>query len=190
MVAPAVVALIVIVVIAVILYVITLALFIATGEQLSGTDRQALLAAGAMIGLAIPIIIVGAIFGLMHFSQLYAGRKKPAYMWLFIILSSLGAILVFIASVIGWVYGGRLDGTQKRNVQAASALSVIGAALFVVAFIMMLIIVKQQLPKETRNKINEARSKGEGYDYTYDDRRAVRRGLLRSLQSSKAASAP
>lgn len=189
MVAPAVVALIVIVALAVLLYIITLALFIATAEQLEGTDKQSLLAAGAMIGIAIPFIIVGAIFGFMHFSQLYVGKKKPAFMWLFIILSGLGAVLVFIASVIGWVYGGRLEGTKKRNVQAASALAIIGAAFFVVAFIMMLIIVKQQLPKETRKKISDARVAGKSYDYTAEDKRAVRSGLLRSLRSSKKEAA-
>ena len=90
MVAPAVIALIVIVVIAIILYVITLALFIATANQLSGTDRSSLLAAGAMIGISIPFIIVGAIFGILHFNQMYAGKRNNAYMWLFIILSALG----------------------------------------------------------------------------------------------------
>jgi hypothetical protein len=182
MVAPAAVALIVIVVIAVILYVITLALFIATANQLDGSDKRTLLAAGAMIGISIPFVIVGAIFGLLHFGQLYAGKKNAAYMWLFIILSGLAAILIFIASVIGFVYGGRLDGAQKRNVQAASALSIIGAAFFVVAFIMMLLLAKRQIPEETRDKIAAAKRSGESYKYTSEDKKAVRSGLIRSLK--------
>jgi len=187
MVAPAAAALVVIVVIAIILYVITLVLYVTTANQLEGTDRQSLLAAGAMIGISIPLIVVGAIFGLLHFSQLYVGKKNPAYMWLFIIMSSLAAILVFIASVIGWVYGGRLDGTQKRNIQAASAMSIIGAAFFVVAFVMMLILAKRHVPKDTREKIKAAKREGGSYDYSHDDKAAVRRGLLRSLKSSKTS---
>jgi hypothetical protein len=187
MVAPAVIALIVIVVIAVLLYVITLALFIATANQLSGSDRSSLLAAGAMIGISIPFIVVGAIFGLLHFGQLYAGNKKPIYMWLFIVLSALGGTLVLIASIIGWVLGGRLSGDQKRNVQAASALSIIGGAFFVVAFIMMLIIVKQKIPEETKAKIKAAKAKGESYQYTTEDKAAIRRGVLSTLRRKQPA---
>lgn len=185
MVAPAAAVLIVIVVIALILYVITLALFIATANQLDGSDKSSLLAAGAMIGISIPFIIVGAIFGLLHFGQLHAGKKNSLYMWLFIILSGLGALMVFIASIIGWVYGGKLDGSQKRNVQAAAALSLVGAALFIVAFIMMLILAKRQIPQDTRDKIKAAKRDGKSYEYSAEDKKAIRGGLMRSVQSSR-----
>jgi hypothetical protein len=185
MVAPAAVALIVIVVIAVILYVVTLALFIATANQLEGSDKRSLLAAGAMIGISIPFIVVGAIFGLLHFGQLYAGKKNPLYMWMFIIMASIAAILVFIASVIGWVLGGRLEGTQKRNVQAASALSIVGAAFFVVAFIMMLILAKRKVPQDTRDRIAAAKKEGKSYEYTAEDKKAMRRGMGSYLKRNK-----
>ena len=186
MVAPAALALIVIVVIAVILYVITLALFIATANQLDGSDKRSLLAAGAMIGISIPFIVVGAIFGLLHFGQLYVGKKNPLYMWMFIIMSGIAALLVFIASVIGWVYGGRLDGTQKRNVQAASAFSIIGAAFFVVAFVMMLILAKRKIPEETRQKIASAKARGESYEYTSEDKKSLRKGMRSYLKKGKS----
>lgn len=188
MVAPAALALIIIVVVAVILYVITLALFIATANQLEGSDKSTLLAAGAMIGIAIPFIIVGAIFGLLHFGQLYTGKKNPFYMWMFIIMSGIAGILVFIASIIGWVYGGRLDGTQKRNVQAAAALSLIGAAFFVVAFVMMLILVKKKIPEDVRQKVKMAKAAGGSYDYTKEDKMAMRRGMGSYLKSDRPAS--
>jgi hypothetical protein len=185
MAAPASLTLIIIVIIAVILYIVTMSLFLSTAYKLTGSDRSSLLAAGAMIGIAIPLIIVGAIFGMLHFGQLYAGKKNPMYMWLFIILSALAGIMVFVACIIGWALGGRLEGTQKTNVQAAAALSMIGGALFIVAFILMLLLAKKQIPKDTRDKIAAAKRSGGSYEYTSEDKKAIRGGLMRSVKSSK-----
>lgn len=188
MVAPVAAALIIIVVIAVILYVITMTLFITTANKLDGTEKSTLLAAGAMIGIAIPLIVVGAIFGMLHFGELYRGKKKPLYMWMFIIVSSIAAALIFIASIIGWVYGARLEGSQRRNVQAAAALSLVGAGAFAIAFVMMVILAKQKIPGDVRAKIKSAKAQGKSYEYTEEDKVAMRKGMGSYLKSGRSSS--
>ena len=144
MVAPAVIALIIVASVAVLLFIIALALFIATANQLDAGsgDRTPLLAAGAMMGIAIPFIIVGAIFGVIRFSALNKGEKKAGALWAFIIFSAIGGILVFVATIIGFAIGSHYDDDKRRNLFAASALSLIGALLFMVAFLILLIFVK------------------------------------------------
>ena len=146
MVAPAVIALIVIAVVAIILFVIALALFIATANGLpdSNSDKNTLRAAGAMMGIAIPFIIVGAIFGIIRFSALNKGERKAGATWAFIILSLLGGILVLISTIIGFVVGTHYDDDKRRNLFAASALAMIGALFFIIAFIILLVVVKQK----------------------------------------------
>lgn len=161
MVAPAVIALIIIATIAVILFVIALALFIATANQLEegNSDKTTLLAAGAMMGIAIPFIIVGAIFGVMRFSSLNKGEKKPVATWMFIILSSIGGILVFISTIIGFAVASHYDDDKKRNLQAAGAMAMIGALFFVIAFIVLLVVVKQRKLAKTNPKQIETEKK-------------------------------
>lgn len=146
MVAPAVIALLVITIVAIILVVIALAIFIATSNGLddSNSDKNTLRAAGAMLGIAIPFIIVGAIFGVIRFSALNKGERKAGATWAFIILSLLGGILVFISTIIGFVVGTHYDDDKRRNLFAAAAIAAIGALFFVIAFIILLIVVKQQ----------------------------------------------
>uniref|UniRef100_A0A6C0CIS2 Uncharacterized protein n=1 Tax=viral metagenome TaxID=1070528 RepID=A0A6C0CIS2_9ZZZZ len=154
MVAAAVVVLLVIVVIAVILFVVTLALFIATSNDLgSGTNKTSLLAAGTMIGIAIPIIVVAAIFGVLYFTSLAKGQRKAGYLWLFIILSVVAGLLVIISSIIGFfVANGLTDYTQQRNLRAAGAMGLIGSLFFVIAFIILVVIRRGAIPTDQRKK--------------------------------------
>lgn len=154
MVAPAVIALLVIVVIAVILFVITLALFIATSNDLSsGSDKTALLAAGAMIGLSIPIIVLAAIFGVVYFNGMAKGKRNAAALWMFIIASIVGGLMVLISSIIGFVVANNLsDYGQQRNLRAAGAMGLIGSLLFVIAFIILVVFTRSKIPEAERKK--------------------------------------
>jgi hypothetical protein len=144
MVAPAVIVLIIIAVIAVLMFIIALALLISAANQESGTDKTSLLAAGAMIGIAIPHVIVGALFGVLYFNGLQKGQKKAGLMWLFIILSGLGALVLIISSIIAFVVGGRLfDSDRQRNVRAAGAMALIGGLLFAIALVILLVMSKK-----------------------------------------------
>lgn len=153
MVAPAVIVLIVVVVIAVLLFIIALALMIATANQENGSNKTSLLAAGAMIGIALPFIAVGALFGLMHFSAVAKGQKKASLMWLFIILSGIGALMVIIASIIGFAVGGNLSNSDlQRNVRAGGAMALIGGLFFVIAFILLLVLYRKGQIKMPQRK--------------------------------------
>jgi hypothetical protein len=103
-----------------------------------------------MIGIALPLIAVGALFGVMHFSNVSKGQKKAGIMWLFIILSALGGLLVLISSIIGFAVGNNLfNSDHQRNVRAAGALALLGALLFIIAFIVLLVLNRKgkiQLP--------------------------------------------
>jgi len=162
MVAGAAIVLLVIIVIAVILFVITLALFIATAnEQPSGTDKTSLLAAGAMIGISIPIIVVAAVFGVLYFTNLAKGKRSAGYLWLFIILSIVSGLMVIIASIIGFVIANQLsDTTQQRNLRAAGAMGLIGSGFFVIAFIVLVAIRRKAIPvDERKNYVGHSRER-------------------------------
>lgn len=143
MVAPAVIILVIVLVVVIIHFVIAMSLLIATGNQ-ETSNKNSLLAAGAMIGIAMPIIAIGFIFGIMHFNAVNKGQKKASLMWLFIILSSLGGILVVISSIIAFAVGNNLtDSVRQRNARAAGALALIGGGVVIIAFIILLVLFRK-----------------------------------------------
>jgi hypothetical protein len=104
-----------------------------------------------MIGISIPIIVVAAVFGVLYFTNLAKGRRSAGYLWLFVILSIVGGLMVIISSIIGFVIAnGLTDSTQQRNLRAAGAMGLIGSFFFVIAFIVLVAIRRKAIPIDER----------------------------------------
>ena len=146
----AIIAIIVIAVIVIILFIISLAILFTTAENQTGSKKDQLRTAGALIAISIPFAIVAFVLGARWISLKSRGVKSSATGWAFVIFAVLSSILLLIGAILGFT--SDVVGTEKTNVDAASALAIIGFVGLVVIFFITVLFRRATLPAAEREK--------------------------------------